>query len=732
MAKRSKKNRASSNKARSEAPVAALASPVPAPAPAFSSSRDWFWTALLLVAVVLTYLPVYRAGFIWDDESHLTANPVIVGPLGLLDIWTTKAAQICPLVLTTFWLEHALWGLAPLPYHLVNVILHGINAILLWHLLRHLDIPGAWVGATLWALHPVQVESAAWITELKNTQSCFFYLLSILFFVRWLKTGPPKMRSIRDSDYALTIVFAALAMASKSSTVILPLVLCLSALWVEGRWHWRNLAYVALTLPLSIAACALSLWTQGPNPAISGDPLLKHSLPEHLVAAGNAVWFYLGKLVWPHHLTTIYPLDKFDTAQPLSYLPLLAVIILFAVLWLNRHSWSRPWFFSFTYFLVAMLPELQLADSYVADHYQYLSSMGPLALIGAGVFEARNFILPQKPHLQRLLVAGLLLILAISSWQRTWAYQNQEILWSDSISKNPNSWAAYNGLGVVYDLEKRPDDAMAQFRKAVELSPQSLNAHDNLGMVLNEKGRYDEAIAEYDKALAINPDDPQTHNNYGVTLSQKDRVDDAIIHYQKSLSIDPYSAATYYNLANALVKKGRLDDAILCFQKALQIDSSLTQAHFHLGSAYAQKGQLDDSIAEYELAVKADPSNAEFYFNLGVALTQKGAWGEAIAQYQRALEIDPKYLKAHNNLGNILFKQRKFDEAIAQFEIALKIDPNEADLHSNLGAAYAQNGRLNDAIAEFKEAIRLKPDYTDAQKNLARAQASLNQKGSQK
>ena len=271
--------------------------------------RDWLWGLILILSVILTYTPVWHAGFIWDDDAVLTANPCIVGPLGLKEIWTTSAADICPLVLTTFWVEHALWGLAPLPYHLVNVLMHGACAVLLWRVLRSLRVQGAWLGAALWALHPVEVESVAWITEMKNTESGLFFLLSILFFVRWLRAKELDGRTGGGWNYALTLLFAALAMASKSSTVILPVVLCLCAWWMEGRWHWRNVARVVPIFLMSIAASALSIWTQGLQLATVTDPQWVRTWPQRLATAGDAVWFYLGKLLWPasidHHLSAL-------------------------------------------------------------------------------------------------------------------------------------------------------------------------------------------------------------------------------------------------------------------------------------------------------------------------------------------------------------------------------------------------------------------------------------------
>jgi len=370
--------------------------------------RDWVWGVILILAVILAYQPVWHAGFIWDDDDHVTANPCIVGPLGFKEIWTTSYADISPLTRSTFWLEHALWGLAPLPYHLVNVLMHGACAVALWRVLKILRVPGAWLGAALWALHPVQVESAAWITETKNTQSGLFFLLSILFFVKWLGTKDLNKRIGGGGCYALTLVFAALAMASKSSTVILPVALCLCAWWIEGRWRWRNLARVIPVFVMSIAASALSIWTQKLHLATLTDPQWVRSWPERLVGAGDAVWFYLGKLLWPHPLITVYPRKEIDAGQWISYLPLLAVIVVLYILWLKRDSWSRPWFFIFAYFLAALLPVLGLFDnaifrySLVFDHFQYLASMGPLALAGAGMVTLANFVIPEKFWLRRI------------------------------------------------------------------------------------------------------------------------------------------------------------------------------------------------------------------------------------------------------------------------------------------------------------------------------------------
>jgi len=590
-------------------------------------SHDLFWGLILLLAVLLAYLPVRHAGFLWDDDNHITANPCIIGPLGLKEIWTTSAARFFPLTLTTYWLEHALWGLAPLPYHLANVLLHGACALVLWRLLLNLSVPGAWIGAALWALHPVQVESVAWIAETKNTQSALFFLLSILYFARWLKAQDFRGYSGSRWSYALTLLFAALSMASKSSTVILPIVLCLIGWWMEKQWPWRTLVRVGPVFLMSGIVSVLTLNAARLEGA--GGALYTRSWPERLITAGDAVWFYLSKLVWP--LLAIYPLWPIDAARWTSYLPLLAVVLGLLILWNKRHSWSRPYWAVAVYFLVALLPILGLVNMistsycFVADHYQYLASMGPLTLVGAGLVRFSQFIIPGKTGLQSTFFAGFLLILGVLSWQHAQIYQNQEAFWRSTLSGNPNCALAYY----------------------------------NLGNVLYQKGQRDEAMLQNEKALEINPNLPEAQNCLGNILLDKGRVDEAMSHYQMALKADPNSVPAYNNLAAILLQKGRVDEAIVLYQKALKIKPNMAELRFGLGNALSQKGQMD----------------------------------EAIAQYEKALEIKPDYAEAHTNLGIAFVNLGQIDQAITQFQDVVRLNPQDADAQTNLAKTQAMAGQ---------------------------------------
>jgi tetratricopeptide (TPR) repeat protein len=554
---------------------------------------DWFWGLFLIGSVILTYSPIWQAGFIWDDDAVLTANPCIVGPLGFKEIWTTSAADICPLVLTTFGIEHALWGLAPLPFHLVNVLLHGASAVLLWRVLRSLRVQGAWLGAALWALHPVEVESVAWITEMKNTESGLFFLLSILFFAKWLRAKEPDERTVIGWNYALTLLFAALAMASKSSTVILPVVLCLCAWWLDGRWNWRTAVRVFPVFLMSIAAGVLSIWTQGLQLATMTDPQWARTWPQRLAAAGDAVWFYLGKLLWPHPLIVIYPRWQIDGGQWASYLPLLTILAVSTFFWLRRERWFRAYFFSFAYFTMALLPVLGLIDSpifrysLVFDHFQYLASIGPLALAGTGLVWFANFVIPKKPWFHSALCAELLLILGMASWQRTRIYASQETLWTETLTENPKSWLAQNTVGLIFFSRGQWDEAVTQFQNVLQIYPNFADAHCNLGSALFQRGQPEEGVAQFQKALEINPNLLEAHSNLGSIFLQKGRLNEAIVQYQEALEINPSSCPTHYNLGNALWQEGQLEKAIMQFQETLRLNPDFAAAQDSLAKVQA-------------------------------------------------------------------------------------------------------------------------------------------------
>jgi len=686
--------------------------------------RDWLPAGLLLAAVFLAYLPALHGGFIWDDDAHLTKNPCIVGPIGFKGIWTSSAATYYPLVLTSFWVQHALWGLNPLPYHLVNIAVHAACALLLWQVLRRLNVRGAWLGAALWALHPVQVESVAWITELKNTQSCLFYLVSIQFFLKWLDTGTAANGRCIGWDYTLALFGATLAILSKASTVMLPVVLGLCWWWKEGRWRWRNGLWLVPFFLISTVASGWTIWEQQFHSGASGLEW-EQTWPERFVVAGKTVWFYLGKLLWPHPLIFIYPRWTIDAARPMAYLPALAVAITLFVLWLTRNGRLKPVFFTFAYFVVSLFPVLDFFKvyffrySFVGDHFQYLAGIGPLALIAAGMTTAFSLLRKGKPFLEAGFRAALLLVLGVLTWRQCGMYADMETLWRTTLARNPDAFLAYNNLGSILSGKGQMEEAIADFKKTLEIDPHYFEARNNLGNALLRLGRLDEALDQFRQAVAIAPDSATLDYNFGNALLEAGQLDEAAVWFRKALDLQTNYPEAHNNLGVDLMRLGRLDEALAHFQQALALNPNYAEAHFNLGCIFDQQGRADAAIQQYQQAIQCQPGYAEADYHLAQAFLKQNRPDEAVAHYREAIEIKPDYADAHGNLANVLAVQGKLDEAIREYQQTLALIPDSAQAHFRYGQALQAQRRFPAAIAEYRKTLELDPHHLPVRLGLA-------------
>lgn len=517
-------------------------------------SSGWVRCLLVIAGLVILYSPACQSGFTWDDDEHLTQNPCIIGPQSIVDIWTTRAARICPLVLSTFWLEHQMWGLSPMPYHVVNVLMHAGAALLLWRVLLALRVPGAWLGALLWAVHPVQVETVAWVTEMKNTQSGLFFMAAVLFYLRTLR-GESRKRL----DYPLSLLFGFLGMASKTSVVVLPAVLGLCAWYVEGRVSRRRLAELIPYVLMALAASALALWTQDIEGA--NDPLWQRSLPERLVTAGAVVWFYLGKLAWPHPLVFVYPKWQVDAASVLWWLPLIGLLMLLGTL-IRR----RGILFAMLYFLIALGPVMGLLDhyflrySFVGDHFQYLASIGPLALLGAVCSK-----------LPRWVPAMVLAAFCFISWTQQRLYRDPEVLWTHTLQHHPTCWLACNNLGILRYQAGKVDEAVKLWETALTSDPRSARTLTNLGYTLQQKGHLQEALSHYEKAIECDASFGGARYNYGTALLANGRVAEGLAQLEKAAEISPRDPNVHLNLGNARLLSKDPAGAIQALEQAMQL-----------------------------------------------------------------------------------------------------------------------------------------------------------------
>jgi len=650
---------------------------------------------LLVVTVCLAYSRVWHAGFIWDDDDHLTNNPCIIGPLGFSHIWTSSAAVYYPLVLSSFWIQHAIWGLNPLPFHVVTVLLHAASAVLLWVVLQRLGVRGAWLGAALWALHPVQVESVAWITEQKNTQSCLLYLLSIYFFLRWrnLCAATALSNSGRSFFYLLSLVSAALGILSKTSTVMLPIVLCLLWWWEERKWSW---GWLMKLLPFFLISLGSGLWTvweqKYHSGAIGGNWELDYV--HRLIIAGKVPWFYLAKLIWPHPLVFIYPKWVNNPMQPMSWLPLIGLFISLFLLWSARSSrWGRASFLTATYFLVSLFPVMGFFNvyffrySYVGDHFQYLASIGPLSLAGAAITSGVGGLVQDRRWVLPFIASMILLSLGTLSWKQCRHYADAASIWRETLIWNPSCALANN----------------------------------NLGTILLHDGKVDESISHFKKAIEGEPTDPYGECNLGWALRQKLKFKDALLHFEKALGGDPFflkcrpdfSAGVHYNMGDTLLQLGQYDEAIGHFQADMALNPVVDFAEAGIAKALLAKGDEEGAIAHLRHLHLIKPDDGPTLHTLGKLLYKRGQRTEGIAWLQASLKLQPNDTALLNDLAWMLATapEPSLRNGPKALELAIKAvqstggnDPNTLD---TLAATYAENGDYAKAIEFSSKALIL-------------------------
>ncbi|HVM60481.1 MAG TPA: tetratricopeptide repeat protein [Verrucomicrobiae bacterium] len=614
--------------------------------------KPWLLALILVISTFVAYQPTWHAGFIWDDDDHLTANPAMTAPHGLRMIWSSLAtSRYYPLTLTSFWVQRRLWGLNPLPYHLVNVALHAANGVLIFFLLRHLQARPAWLAAMLWTLHPVNVESVAWITELKNTQSGLFFFLAVWCYLR-SETGLRRRRW-----YGLALAFGLAAPLSKPSTVVLPLVLLLCVWWKRDSWTRADIRRIAPFFVFALGVSVLTVMEQSEHIQRAWTPEWNLAMPERFVIAGRAVWFYAWKVFWPVQLAFVYPHWQLDASRLLNWLPLAGLVAVGVLLCARRREpWARAGLFGGGFFVLSLLPMVGFFNvfyfrySYVADHFQYLACLGLVALIAAAAATISEWAGPSGRTLGSLAGAAALLTLGVGTWRQTHVYQDSETLWRDTLAKNPRCWMARNNLGADLASSGQVQAAREQYEESLRINPTNVEAYNNLGVLFWQQGKLDEAIEEYRLAVKMNPDSAEAHSILGGALFQIGQREAAVEQYEQAVKIQPDSVEAHCSLGIVLQQLGELDKAITQFEQALRIEPYRAEAHYWLGNALQQAGRIDEAIREYERMLQLRPDSAQAHYNLGLALEKLGRMQEAIPHYEQALRIKPDFIQAQTAL----------------------------------------------------------------------------------
>ncbi len=538
----------------------------------------------LCLLVAVSYFPATMAGFVLDDNALTDARPVRTLS-GIWQIWFQPGSlkqnegHYWPVLYTTFWLEHKLWGFAPAGYHIVNLLLHSAVTLLLWRLLRRLAIPGAWVAAALFAVHPLHVESVAWVIGRKDLLAALFFLSAVLGYLRFVEDG-------HWGRYILALPLFVLSLLSKSVTVTLPASLLIWHWWQRGRVTgadlWRVAPFVLVGLGVTVAD-----WMFYKN---LENVSLDYSWIERVQIAAHALWFYAGNLVWPTELAVIYPHWDVGAGNPLAWGYCLATGAVAAALWFSRHRIGRGPLAGALFFAVTLSPTLGFVDygymqfSFVADRYQYLAGIGVITtLVGAAAHGASRLSNAQMRGVQ-VMVAAVLVVLGALSWQQSGIYQNKFTYYRHIIALNPEARFAHFGLGNWYSKQGRHEEALAAYHDGYQVARRHPSDKDWVGFTLasigrasEALGRFDQAEAYYRRALEITPRQA-TINNLGAMWFKQRRYQDALTLFQSAVHSSPVYAKGHSGVGVALYGLHRYEEALQSFERALALDPFLEEA----------------------------------------------------------------------------------------------------------------------------------------------------------
>jgi tetratricopeptide (TPR) repeat protein len=711
--------------------------------------RDALKAGALLLIVAAAYVPAMRAGFVWDDDAHVTANRTFGAARGLADVWTglnrQSTTQYYPLTFTVFWLQHALWGFNAAGYHAVNILLHGCNAILLWRLWRRLRIRGAWIAAAVFGVHPVNVMSVAWITELKNVLCGFFMLASLHAYL-----GHERRRvggaSRAGWMYLLSLALCFCALASKTAAAVT--VVALACLIRMERPLRRGDAF--RLLPFAVLAAlfgGITIWVEQSHVWEPGR-VIDYTTVERLLRAARTFWFYAYKIVWPFPVVFLYPEWHVSARDPASWGYLVALVAVIGLLWRARAARGYGPLLAALYFFAAA-PALVLVQTMymmqytpASDHWQYFANPSLIALLaaaGAGAARAPQVVRPWRVAL----CAALLGVLAAASFRQCRDYRDEETLWRATLAKNPRAWMAYNNLAVLLLRQGRIDESRDLLSRLARLNPRLADTHNNLGVLhlqqalrrppgpaaagpnawenipLPAQGAPmdDEQLLlakeEFQRALEIDGRNASALYHLGLVSSLLGRAAEAIDYYQKALGVRPWYPEALNNLGLLHLRNQQAELAARCFAEALRLKPDSASIHNNMATALIELGKTADARAHLEQAYRLDPLLPEPQKRMGLLEAKEGNLAVAALWFRGSLALDARDPDTLYNLGMALAMEGDRPAAISNLQAALAVKPDFTDARHKVGLFLAVEDRGGEAMSEFEEALRLKPDAPD-------------------
>ena len=695
--------------------------------------------------IVAVYFPALTGEPLWDDAVW-AQEPLVLSWSGIREIWLEPSAisregHYWPLVYTSFWLEHKLWGLNPLGYHLVNVLLHLANTLLAWRLLFVLGVSGAWAAAAIFAVHPLHVESVAWIVERKDLLSTLFYFCAALAWIR--PAGPRPL---------LAAVLLAAALLSKSMPVTFPAALLIWYWWRE-RWPSpREAAGLALLFAVALSITLADLAFYASRESLS----LGYSFVERVQIASHALWFYAGKLVWPSNLAVIYPHWEIGAGNAGAWLYVVAAVAAAALLWFGRARIGRAPAAAVAFFAVTLAPSLGFIDygymqfSFAADRFQYLAGLGLIALITrTAIWLARRNTTLEKAA--PVVLAAVLAAFGAAAWNQSGIYRNGIVFFEHVVAHNPLARDAHFNLGAEYIGAGRYEDGLEATLIALEQRPEYAGGHLNLGLAYMRLDRLQESKVAVTRAIELDPDYRDGRQNLGEVLRRQGEHEAAEAQYREALRIDPEYASAYAGLAQSLFQLGRFAETVETIDRALELgmeafaaqtlDLVAAQALGKLGRFDEAERRLAQIAAEapgdvrpaatrvalriesgetgaaerlLREALESFEGSAEDLYAFGESLATLDAREQALEAYRAALSADPEHVRALVGAANLEHEFGRYEQSLAAFERAMVLLPELADqsaLHRSMGEAAMELGH-GDAADYFERALAIDPgDY---------------------
>ncbi len=717
----------------------------------------------LLLAVALVFGRTVGHDFVnFDDNQYVYENPQLMHGLTAEGVAWTFTATRCnnwhPLTWLSYLLDYQLYGLKPWGYHLTNVLLHAATAILLFLVLWRMtgDLwPSAFVAA-VFAIHPLRVESVAWVSERKDVLSGLFFMLTLAAYLGYVRRPFSPLR------YLTVIAAFALGLMAKPMLVTLPFVLLLLDYWPLRRmalplrplslWErvrvraahqktsaldaschtqpsppaplraptegwsgegsvsapWRLLVEKLPLFVLSVASCVVTPLCQGE----ALQSVERFSLLSRTANALTSYVAYVGQLFYPAGLVVFYthPESNLPAWKVAGALLLLAGITAGAVALWRRWPWLLVGWFWYLGMLVPVIGLVQVGHQSMADRYTYLPQIGLVIAVAWGVARLVGSW-PQRAWACGVLAALVLAALMACAWRQTSYWHDSGTLWTRSLDFNANNVIAQNNLGVFLHDQGRDDEALPHYRRALEIAPDYADAHNNLGFVLAKRGSIAEALDHYQAALLLRPNYPEAHTNLGRVLAERGMADYAIAEYRLALEFKPDHAEAHKNLGLALVERGQIEEGIAHCRRAVAIKPDDPEAHNNLALALAAGGQTDDAMNHYRRALALKPEYAEAHNNLGRLLADLGRIDEAIAQWADLIRLKPDDVPALNQLAWALATSpetsvRDGPKAVELAQRAAKLtDGRDLDVLDTLAAAYAEAGRFTEAVQTAEQAL---------------------------